>query len=227
MKTVIAVSLLLFTSFASFAQQDSILQVEQTSSRRFIYLTVAKPDKEKGTSWRFLLRTYKDEVETIYSLDSIQRSTCHGWFPEHRNIQFVNDSVGFFYGTAIGYGYCAFVFRTDNGGRTWQQLHITKESYYTIAPHQFYMFNEQQGIALARLSKDTMSYYLTDDGGRTWQSHNISLNGLQHEGFLRPVYSADGNVVFVVERPFHKGRTSKIYGVLRSQDHGKTFKVLK
>lgn len=225
MKTAAAALLFLFAFTNTFAQKDSILKVEQTDNRRFIYLTVTRIDTGAIPAWNYYLRTYQNEVETVFSLDSLFRNSCHGWPAAERNLQFLNDSTGYLYGYTIGYGYCSYIFKTTNGGRTWQSMPLTG-SYNTLSEQEFYMFNERQGIAFPAVVKDTLTWKITSDGGMSWQGRQTKLGGLKHEGVIRPVYSSEGNVLFILERPWFKGRTSKIFGVIQSTNFGKSFRLL-
>jgi hypothetical protein len=155
--------LFLFTD-TNAERRDSVMQIEQTNPRRFYTFGVVKEDPVNRHTWKYYLKRYVNEEETMLRLDTLVLDrTCHDWPINAINIQFVNDSVGYIFGHTVGYGYCSFIFRTADYGNSWQRLSIGNR-HNTLSSKKFYMFNEYQGIALPYIYGDTLSYYLTERG---------------------------------------------------------------
>jgi hypothetical protein len=86
------------------------------------------------------------------------------------NIQYLNDSIWFIYGTRTEYAYYPFIYRTTNTGLSWQSISEAwpGKDNRPMDREMFHMFNLKKGIWLIGLQNNKMEYRITNDGGYTW-----------------------------------------------------------
>jgi photosystem II stability/assembly factor-like uncharacterized protein len=148
------------------------------------------------------------------------------------NLHFVNKDLGFIYGFSAVYAFYPLLFRTDDGGKTWQTIYAGGMGT-PFRRSDFFMFNTSQGIIVNNWnSQPDFHYMLTQDGGKTWKqcTYKISRNDiriLNADGYLSEVYSEDGRVTVIFNNNDKGNRGSGIVHVIQSTDHGKTFRELK
>ena len=141
-------------------------------------------------------------------------------------VLFVNRKLGFLYGTSMAYRYYPFMYRTEDGGKTWALLTSSElGTMHSFSGEQFHMFGEKQGIiiwSVGRASEQT--YSLTSDGGATWTVHAIKT---AEDAYLtNTTYTMDGlTMTFAVNGKKENEPVRTI--VMRSTDFGRTFKELK
>ncbi len=96
------------------------------------------------------------------------------------NIQYLNDSVWFIYGTRTEYAYYPYVFRTTDTGLSWQTIirsnpnvHNRKIDYISMRKNLFHMFDLINGIWIVKLENNHVNYRITSDGGFTWKNRSF------------------------------------------------------
>jgi hypothetical protein len=184
----------------------------------------------------------------ITRLDSIVYSTGNPL--ENISMQFATEQLGFIVGNEMGYGYWPFVFRTTDGGLTWErQLFKDHEYGAPIYKEHFNMFNKQQGILIHntdpidRIRSDKkglfLRYYLTKDGGKTWHKKKVKIAAKviyrveNNPAFLHCTYEPNGKItVLILKAPWDavSGKRSvadRTLMTLVSEDYGETFSKIK
>lgn len=187
------------------------------------------------------------KIDSIrHTLDSVLHST--GNPIENLSFQFLDDKIGFAYGNESGYGVWPFLFKTENGGQSWQrQLIAPKEYGPQLGKQTFYMFDKKNGIllynhdntsrTLSGKYKVDFEYYITNNGGETWRKKSISLKkagNLRVENsayFLQCAYQPTGQATInILAAPWQaaKGKRSiqdRIRLILQSEDYGRHFDI--
>ncbi len=192
------------------APADVTLQMVQPDADHRFFL-MARPGSVPGSKVSHYLKvqTLGDGKEVDYPLSALDSTqNCAGWPVENVSILFVNDQLGFLYGTTIGYGFCSFTYRTVNGGKSWTRTLVDARQRADAAYRDaLFMFNEKQGIILARLLKGRLDYYLTTDGGMSWTPKQLTIFGPDVSTHARgigtliqPFYSKNGSIVLVTKQ---------------------------
>ena len=121
---------------------------------------------------------------------------------------------------ASAYARNGYMLRSDDDGRTWQQIAVIAENHNEIAPLHI---GGGRWLAVARTSDPpypnaTLDLYVSGDDGRSWNlRERVTLHG-QHPGHL--LLMADGRILLTCgdRRPDHLGVAARI-----SADEGKTW----
>ena len=237
--------LLLFCFIAAFSSKaqvvideaNTIVQMEQPDIFHQIYL-LSKPIPGITKRWHYLKNVSDTYHQKDYDIQPLLDSTCHGWPTQSVNIFFVNENLGFLYGSTIGYGYCSYMFRTSNGGKNWQTVYLDHKD--RVAPsfrEALFMFDENRGMALAYILEGKLHYYLTSDGGLTWKRQKIKVSDIKFasnshdvDGYLKPYYSINGSVLLIGTKTKSvgwPGKQSHDYTVFKSENFGENFRVMK
>jgi hypothetical protein len=228
---------LLSLPFSIFAQQDTI---KENHLEFFEYLGTAtflvKRDWPSNSKGSFFIKKIwyrggiegKPEGERVieyHSLDSVmytnpETSFGPGAYPEEIHIQFANENVGFLYGYGVVYDYYPFLYRTEDGGRTWKLIKLETGQLYK---NSLFMFDANRGILLKNAGYvNKYEYFATNDGGLTWQEKTIhpTKSNLKEANKIHvpfPVYNHQGIVTIVFDGKH----------VFQSTDFGQSFKYLK
>jgi hypothetical protein len=111
------------------------------------------------------------------------------------NIQYLNDTLWYLYGTVVGYWSYPFIFKTTNAGKSWQKILDIMPIpwnciplwakdfvvYRTLDKNLFHMFNSSEGIWIVTLKNHRIIYRLTNDGGLTWKNKSAKLKNISAE----------------------------------------------
>lgn len=237
-----AVCLSLFAGWArAQPSTETVVQAVQPDGTLQIFL-MAQPVPGKPTPRYYLkTQTWADGKMINYSLRSVldTASLCSGWPVEQGRLHifFVNPRLGFLYGRTVGYGHCAFLFRTADGGHSWSRVHVDPTRRQgPVSRQALFMFNEQRGVALGFIGQGLLHYYLTADGGQSWQEKTLPVagkdtNSASVDSLLQALYATDGNVVLVAKHPTPldrpPGRAAQPFTSYLSTDFGQTFRTLK
>jgi photosystem II stability/assembly factor-like uncharacterized protein len=119
----------------------------------------------------------------VYGIDPAQEDPDGLPFSGMKNgLAFVDETHGWVTGSVPMEGY-AWLFRTEDGGQTWQQQPLALPDAYanamlSIDPPRF--FSPQAGILPVLLSAETPAwvFYTTLDGGATWTATTPVAGGL-------------------------------------------------
>ncbi len=228
-----------------YAQQqndvtEQIIQVQLLSRGEAYYLVSQNSYINNDSSsilnqrYEIQLKYTKDDGKTfsLCTLDSVLAKLEGPLSPASLNIQFVNKSLGFIYGYSAIYAFYPVLFRTDDGGKTWQTIYAGGTGT-PLRRSDLFMFNETKGIIVNNWNNEPFFHYmLTADGGKTWEQHRYKISRkdiriLNADGMLNEVYSEDGVVTIVFTNPDGGNRGSGVLHVIQSTDHGKTFRELK
>ena len=178
-----------------------------------------------------------------YRIDSIQKIALRNYFSEDTvtwktridfytgtpQVRFVNRNLGFMYGTNGSLMYWPFMYRTEDGGKSWTLL-IQRDlgASLVIDPEQFYMFNEKQGIIVWQNgSAVDQAYSITSDGGKTWTRGWVKT-GYYNASLTTVAFSKQGEVTMMFQGVYseEKGAVQQS-SVYKSTDFGKSFRELK
>jgi hypothetical protein len=236
-------SVFIFLNVYSQKSQDTtekLIQIQLLSSNEAYYLvnnySYLNNDSTSIENLRYNIQLkYSNDdgkTYTICNLDSIFVSLKGPLSNPSLNIHFVNKNLGFIYGYSAVYAFYPILFRTEDGGKTWQTIFagiIGKP----LRRSDFFMFNESKGIIVSNWnSTPVFNYFITEDGGKTWLPRSFKISNtdiriLNAEGFLSEVYSEKGEVTVIFKTPDNGNRGSGKVLVIQSKDFGKTFKELK
>ena len=120
----------------------------------------------------------------VYGIDP-QNPPQSGGIPfagDKTGMTFLNNQVGWVTGSEPMEGY-VYLFKTTDGGQTWQHVNLNIPSGYANAMIPTYpprFFNDQQGVLPVVLftQSGALDFYTTQDGGQTWSSTTVqSLYG--------------------------------------------------
>jgi photosystem II stability/assembly factor-like uncharacterized protein len=218
---------------------EQIIQVQVLSSREAYYLvsqnSFVNNDSSSISNLRFkiLLKYTNDDGKTfsLCNLDSVLFALKGPLSTPSLNIHFVNKRLGFIYGYSAVYAFYPILFRTDDGGKTWQTIYAGGMGT-PFRRSDLFMFNETKGIIVNNWNNEpNFNYMITDDGGKTWKQHSFKIRQndiriMNADGALSEVYSEDGYVTIIFTNPDNGNRGSGNVLVIQSKDYGKTFKEL-
>lgn len=218
---------------------EKLIQIQQLSRNEWYALVqqswYANNDSTTRSNFRYRLAlkyTKDDGANATYTrLDSVESILIGELHPSQLNIQFVSRSVGFLYGYAAYYAFYPILFRTENGGASWQKI-IAGPAGTPMRRADFFMFNESKGILLNNWNSEPyFNYMLTNDGGKTWQQQRfkISRNDMRimnTDEALNAVYSENGTVTVILKTLDSGYRSTAKVVVLESKDFGNSFKEL-
>ncbi len=222
--------------FNIFAQQDTI---RENHLELFEYLGTAtflvKRDMPANPKGSFFIKKIwyrggiegKPEGEKVVEyiplspvLYGPETSFGPGAYPEEIHIQFASENVGFLYGYGVIYSYYPFLYRTDDGGRTWKLIKLETRQLFK---NSLFMFDANRGILLSYNGLGThYDYYVTTDAGITWEKKTIRTPKIENKNPMslfmpHPVYNHNGIVTLVYDGKH----------VFQSTDHAQSFKHLK
>ncbi|MBL7767108.1 MAG: hypothetical protein JNJ58_13495 [Chitinophagaceae bacterium] len=220
--------------------KEHIIQVQLLSSKEAYYL-VSQNAYLNGDSSSVLnlrsqiqLKYTNDDGKTftLCNLDSVLAALKGPLSSPELHIHFVNKHLGFIYGYSAVYAFYPILFRTDDGGKTWQTIFagITGNPFRRS---DFFMFNESDGIIVSNWDHgNNFNYMLTHDGGKTWKPRTFKISRkdiriLNAEGMLSEVYSEDGHVTVMFTNADGGKRGSGNIHIIQSTDFGRTFRELK
>lgn len=176
------------------------------------------------------------KTETSGAADSIS-DVQDGIYNKHMEevfLYFPNRNLGFLYGKfAVSgpylYSSNPFILRTEDGGKKWE-LYLPPIGD-GIARNDFFMFNEKQAILMpVSLGYDgKLPYLVSSDGGKTWEQKTVEP-GQNQFGLFSVSFTADGTCTLVISYGSGKRENDNDQGhtmVLRSENYGRTFRVLK
>jgi photosystem II stability/assembly factor-like uncharacterized protein len=240
---VLAFNFLLINSISAQKSGDTIehmIDIQQLSSNEAYYLVSQNSYLGNDSSsilnlrYQLQLKYSNDDGKTftLCNLDSVLSILTGELKTASLNIHFVKKNLGFIYGYTAVYAFYPMLFRTEDGGKTWQTI-FAGGMGTPLRRSDFFMFNESRGIIVSNWNNEPNFYYkLTDDGGKTWKHHTFKISTkniriLNAEGLLGEVYSEDGLVTVIFTVPDEGKRGSGKILVIQSTDYGETFKELK
>lgn len=219
---------------------EKIIDIQTLSSKEAYYL-VHRVSDEKKDSVSFINRNVQIELKytnddgktfTLCNLDSVLSVLKGTLNTPTLNIHFVNKNLGFIYGYATVYAFYPILFRTEDGGKTWQTI-IAGTTGTPLRRTDFFMFDEKNGIIVNNWGNEpNFNYMLTNDGGKTWKQHVFKISQkniriLNEDGMLTESYNEDGQVSIIFTTPDSGRRGTSRVLMIQSNDFGKTFKELK
>jgi photosystem II stability/assembly factor-like uncharacterized protein len=240
MKRLLLLSAILFSHFALHSQDtgnhSTILQSQVFNDGRSVSLVADSGWADAMASdYNLSLRFTAVDGVTLATipLDFLDTSLSGNPLTEI-NIHFTDPKTGFLYGYETGYGYLTFLFRTEDGGKTWKRIILDDIGYSSqLSRNDFFMFNTKQGIIISLGNFPVeFHYFLTSDGGKTWQEHQSTLpdkdmmltNG---EDYLKASFSSDGKVtVMIIDPVDYNSNITKTF-VLQSSNFGESFHEMK
>lgn len=233
MKTYLLSAALLLMQIVSLAQpNDSLYTVIQTQhiSKGLTAELLSIESGEWDRKPLLILRgTNGTEIKRVDLKPQI-RST--GNPINNISMQFVDAKTGFIYGNEVGYGIWPFVFKTTDGGTSWERVALDAKTYGPeIARDQFRMVDCNNGILLGnQQGETTITWHTTSDGGDTWKEHSLKP-GKPYDrirGSLHIALSdeATGAVTLEYREPKWRKPEADFLFRLQSMDFGKTFELL-
>ncbi|MFN5844243.1 MAG: WD40/YVTN/BNR-like repeat-containing protein, partial [Flavobacteriia bacterium] len=215
MKIIPTVICAAFSFLHSFSQtptgtSETIIQAQVLSSKEAYYLVSHHSYLNNDSSsiqnlrYEIQLKYTNDDGKTftLCNLDTLTARLEGPLSSPSLNLHFVNKDLGFIYGFSAVYAFYPLLFRTDDGGKTWQTIYAGGMGT-PFRRSDFFMFNTSQGIIVNNWnSQPDFHYMLTQDGGKTWKqcTYKISRNDiriLNADGYLSEVYSEDGRVTVI------------------------------
>jgi hypothetical protein len=93
------------------------------------------------------------------------------------NIQYVNDTLWYIYGTRTEYAYYPSILRTTNSGESWQTIMQSWPDKFDqpMGKNMFHMFDIANGIWVIELHNNKINYRITNDGGYTWKNRHFKI----------------------------------------------------
>jgi len=219
-------TLVVFTGYSQNNDTRTVLQVQKLDSNTYVRLS-----NDSG-HYHLAWLDSNDKIESTTTVDSIAFSSGN---PIQRiHIQFLNQQTGFLCGYESGYGYYPFVFKTSDSGQHWKRVLFEKSDWgCPLRPSDFFMFDVNRGIVVANWHNvNSLDYYLTNDGGETWKKNKFRMrdSGVEiknHDAYLKTVFSADGQITCLVMDPDLEYGVNTTAFILKSDDFGKSFRILK
>lgn len=148
------------------------------------------------------------------------------------DIQFVGRDTGFVVGNTYSLGYNSSLFRTVDGGATWQELEF-KLPLRDRSIFSFKFYNSREGVASGRVTSGIPPVFgpvwiaHTTDAGTTWDEQIDSVGRLNSVGWANETVLIDSNRIFMPGSCYYTniGSIRPIEGgyYLYSEDRGKTW----
>lgn len=219
---------------------EKLIHIQLLSSNEAYYLVHKNTNVNNDSSTisslrsRLVLKFTSDGGKTFVNrnIDSVVSKLTGTLNSPSLNIHFVNKNLGFIYGYSTVYAFYPILFRTEDGGNTWQTI-FAGSIGTPFRRSDFFMFNETKGIIVNNWSNEpNFNYMLTNDGGKTWKQHTFKISQkniriMNADGMLSEVYSEDGNVTIIFTTPDKGNRGSAKNLIIHSTNYGKTFRELK
>ena len=238
-KIAILLTLMMLTNgYAQETQKlsEKIIQTQLLTEKESFYLVENQLQNGNDSS---AVKTVELNIELKYTadggksftycqLDSVKKTLATGYNISAISISFIDRSVGFIYGYASAYAYYPFLFRTEDGGKTWQTI-FANTIDCPLRRGDFYMFNEKKGILILNWnSQPNFNYMITEDGGESWQqkSYTISRDDiriLNEDSMLTTHYSPSGLVMIRFNNHDPKATNKLKSLIIQSTDFGQTF----
>lgn len=157
---------------------------------------------------------YKTASDTVFKLDSIKVDTI---YPEFRSIAAVNDSTVFL----LSVGSPAYLFKTTNGGKTWNIVYTNADK--NIFFDSMIFSDSENGIALADPMDGCFHIIKTTDQGKTWRKINCSNIPAALDG--EACFAASNSCIDMVGSNVWFVTGGKHARIFHSSDKGNRFKV--
>jgi hypothetical protein len=238
-KIAILLTLMMLTNgYAQETQKlsEKIIQTQLLTEKESFYLVENQSNKGGDSS---TIKAFELNIELKYTadggksftycqLDSVKKTLSTGYNISAISISFIDRSVGFIYGYASAYTYYPFLFRTEDGGKTWQTI-FANTIDVPLRRGDFYMFNEKKGILILNWnSQPNFNYMITEDRGKSWQqkSYTISRDDiriLNEDSMLTTHYSPSGLVMIRFNNHDPKATNKLKSLIIQSTDFGQTF----
>ena len=226
MNKKIAVLLTLMLLNNGYAQEtqklsEKIIQTQLLTEKESFYLVENQPNKGGDSS---SVKAVELNIELKYTadggksftycqLDSVKKTLATGYNISAISISFIDRSVGFIYGYASAYAYYPFLFRTEDGGKTWQTI-FANTIDCPLRRGDFYMFNEKKGILILNWnSQPNFNYMISRDDIRI----------LNEDSMLKTHYSPSGLVMIRFNNHDPKATNKLKSLIIQSTDFGQTF----
>lgn len=203
-----------------------------------IYSRQLKP--HGSYSYRIQFQLKDTLIQRIYS-DSVNHPFQLLHTPSNLNIQHLNDSIWYLYGTRVEYAPYPFIFRTTNSGASWETIMESwtetkiqyENAYKNMDEKSFHMFDQMKGIWIVRLQNNKVDYRITNDGGFTWKNRSFRVkNGSKLKNGSSDIdvkYSEDNSVQISIcgyLKSDDKWTKVSVIPVYSSNDFGRKFKAL-
>lgn len=241
--------LILFTTMLTFVNAfsqtspdttEKLIHIQLLSSNEAYYLVHKNTNVNNDSSTisnlrsRLVLKFTSDGGKTFVNrnIDSVVSKLTGTLNTPSLNIHFVNKNLGFIYGYSTVYAFYPILFRTEDGGNTWQTI-FAGSIGTPFRRSDFFMFNETKGIIVNNWNNEpNFNYMLTNDGGKTWKQHTFKISQkkiriMNADGMLSEVYSEDGNVTIIFTTADNANRGSAKNLIIHSTNYGKSFRELK
>lgn len=223
--------------------KDSIAHHQKLAAHEYIWLYMS-PNKADQYGNDSLYLRFTDQhlnIQAEYSLSTINTMLKNENPISEISIRFVDRSHGFIYGFLTGYMFYPFLFRTEDGGKTWYNTKglgtYPDEKFPVVGVplrrEHFMMFDKHAGFMATNWNNGgSFNYMLTNDGGRTWQKKSFKLsdpltivpNDNQHRTMY---YSVEGKITVVIARQHESDQSKSSVIILRSDDFGHSFREMK
>jgi hypothetical protein len=211
-------------------RDEKIMCVELVEPGKAFYITVVD-------YWHYDLSLRGSDSRVLdgpYRLDALMKFPSNPPEFYNFNLQFLNQDLGFLYGYEVGFGYFPFLLKTTDGGQSFQRVLFKKgKGRCPFLKHSFFMFDKQNGIAITNwASKAIFHYQITSDGGDTWEKRAFDtgrsdITVYNADRRLTSVFTVDGEITTVIASSTESLSTKGKDLVLKSEDFGETFRILK
>lgn len=179
--------------------------------------------------YKFGLKFSDDKEKTFSSrhLDAVNKVLPKGPDMYDISLLFIDRSVGFIYGYSENEARNPFLFRTEDGGHTWQTV-FANTAGTPFRRRDFWMFTELKGIILNNLnSEPNFNYLLTEDGGKTWQQKSFKISRddirISNKGQMLDAFYTSSSITVSLKNPdpLHPNGVRQL--MIQSTDFGHSF----
>ena len=113
---------------------------------------------------------HSEDFGVNWTFSTIDMNSIYPYENDH-DMVFPSDNIGYFtgYDTTVGAGEGTFIFKTTNGGASWNKIEIETHSGLNLS--QLAFSDENNGLALGHIMGDS-GLYKTTNGGNNWELIN-------------------------------------------------------
>lgn len=215
-------TLILLMSINAMAQTTETIDRFSIPNKNFDLIKHVRTDGSKY----YEIRSYFWDFDNKWTLDI---DTSNFGCGEVKSLFFVTPQVGFVTESGGCYAYFDRLHRTTDGGKTWTLVHENNPIYHfgTLAKHNFFMFNENDGIIIYEINEQKLMVALTHDGGIVWDKKDIPIDVDSNISSIGDIwFSNQGQIVLILKYYEFGPLKDKQAVVVQSTDYGKKFSIL-